>query len=182
MEAVPRIAPIEHPKSLKLKFFFFAFKKYFGKNITPAKVLYTRVPELLGVSMKFNSIDGSIKDIEPELKLMIKYFIAQENECHFCMDIAQKMAIKNKVGYDKFFETGNFDTSSKFTKREKVALQYAREVNKNKKVSDVVFDQLKQHFNDKQIVEITYMIASENYYNFMNIPLGIESDGLCAIN
>lgn len=181
MENIPRIAPIENPPGLKLKFFFFAFKKYFGKTITPAKVLYTRVPGLLGVSMKFNSIDNAIKDIEPELKLMIKYFIAQENECHFCMDIAQKMAIKNKVGYDKFFETTAFETSAKFSAKEKAALQYAREVNRNKKVSDTIFNELKLHFNDKQIIEITYMIASENYYNFMNLPLGIESDGLCAI-
>lgn len=182
MNNTPRIEPIENPSNFKLKFFFFAFKKYFGKNIMPAKVLYTRVPKLLDVSMKFNSIDSNIKDIEPELKSMIKYFIAQENECHFCMDIAQKMAIKNKIGYDKFFEASNFETSNKFSAKEKAALTYAREVNTNKRVSDDIFNQLKLHFNDKQIIEITYMIASENYYNFMNIPLRIESDGLCAIN
>lgn len=178
---MPRIEPIENPKSWKMKLFYFIFKKYFGKNITPAKVIYARVPKLLDVSMKFTSIDGSIKDIEPELKLMIKYFVASTNGCPFCMDIAQKIAIKNNVGYDKFFETSNFELSDKFTEREKAALRYVSEVNKNKIVSDVVFNQLKQFFNDKQIVEITYMVASENYYNFMNIPLGIESDGLCAI-
>jgi alkylhydroperoxidase family enzyme len=181
MEKEFRISPIENPRSWKIKFFYFVFKKYFGKNIMPAKVIYSRVPKLLDVSMKFTGIDNSIKDIEPELKMMIKYFIAEENGCTFCMDIAQKIAIKNKVGFDKFFETKNFETSQKFSDKEKSALLYAKEVNTNKKVTDNTFSQLKKYFNDKQIIEITYMIASENYYNFMNIPLGIESDGLCTI-
>jgi hypothetical protein len=40
---------------------------------------------------------------------------------------------------------------------------------------------LKKHFSDQQIVAITWLNAVENYFNLMNGPLEIESDGLCAI-
>jgi len=48
-------------------------------------------------------------------------------------------------------------------------------------VSDATFAELQRHFNEREIVEITWLNALENYYNLINLPLGIESDGLCAI-
>jgi hypothetical protein len=35
-----------------------------------------------------------------------------------------------------------------------------------------------QHFSESEIVEITWLNAVHYYYNLMNIPLEIESDGL----
>ena len=35
------------------------------------------------------------------------------------------------------------------------------------------------HFSESEIVEITWLNAVHNYYNLMNIPLEIESDGYC---
>ncbi len=37
------------------------------------------------------------------------------------------------------------------------------------------------HFSEREIVEITWVNALENYYNLLNLPLEIESDGFCAI-
>jgi hypothetical protein len=30
-------------------------------------------------------------------------------------------------------------------------------------------------------VEITWLAAVESYFNHLNVPLGIESDGFCAL-
>jgi len=43
------------------------------------------------------------------------------------------------------------------------------------------FAALRAHFDDEQIVAITWLNAVENYFNLLNAPLEIESDGLCAI-
>jgi len=40
---------------------------------------------------------------------------------------------------------------------------------------------LRRHFNEREIVEITWLNALENYYNLINLPLEIESDGFCDI-
>ena len=48
-------------------------------------------------------------------------------------------------------------------------------------MSDETFAALRSHFDETQIVAITWMNAVENYFNLLNGPLGIESDGLCAI-
>ncbi|MGO9642184.1 MAG: hypothetical protein ACLP1Y_12880 [Candidatus Acidiferrales bacterium] len=60
-------------------------------------------------------------------------------------------------------------------------LAYVEEATRHKRVSDATFEALRKHFKDWEIVEITWLNAVENYYNPINLPLEIESDGLCAI-
>jgi alkylhydroperoxidase family enzyme len=52
---------------------------------------------------------------------------------------------------------------------------------RHRRVSDATFGALRKHFNESEIVEITWLNAVHNYYNLINLPLEIESDGLCAI-
>ncbi len=44
-------------------------------------------------------------------------------------------------------------------------------------VPDEVFDRLQQHFNEPQMVELTAMIAWENYRARFNHAFGIEAQG-----
>ena len=175
-----RIPAIEQPKSWFLKLVYWISKQKIGKVITPIKVVYARIPRLLIGVQATNSAEENLK-LERSLGLLIKKYVAQLNECHFCMDIAEAVAIDNHIGMDKFDALDDFMTSPLYSDRERAALIYAAEVNEHKQVSDATFAQLKSHFTDTEIVEITWLIALENYYNFINIPLQIESDGLCAI-
>jgi alkylhydroperoxidase family enzyme len=62
-----------------------------------------------------------------------------------------------------------------------VALAYVEEATRTKRVSDDTFAALRRHFGEREIVAITWLNAVENYFNLLNVPLGIEADGLCAI-
>ncbi len=69
-----------------------------------------------------------------------------------------------------------------FTPRERAALRYADGMTQTSvDVPDEVFAELKQHFDDRQIVELTAAIALENLRARFNRALRIESDGLCAL-
>ena len=48
-------------------------------------------------------------------------------------------------------------------------------------VSDATFAELAKHFDEREIAELVLANAIENFYNLLNLPLGIEDDGLCAI-
>lgn len=72
----------------------------------------------------------------------------------------------------------DFCISEKLTDNEKALLAYLEEVNFSKIATDETFDKLQRYFSDKQIVEITWMNATKNYFNFMAKPLGLKSDGL----
>lgn len=51
-------------------------------------------------------------------------------------------------------------------------------MNLAKTVSDETFEDLKKYFTEQEIVEITWINASENYFNLMAKPLGLTSDEL----
>jgi alkylhydroperoxidase family enzyme len=48
-------------------------------------------------------------------------------------------------------------------------------------VPDVVFDELRRHFSEVQIVELTVAVAIENLRARFNRALEIPSDGLCRL-
>ena len=56
------------------------------------------------------------------------------------------------------------------------------ETTRHKRVSDATFEALRKHCSEREIVEITWLNAFENYYNLINLPLEIESDGFCALS
>jgi len=48
-------------------------------------------------------------------------------------------------------------------------------------VSDETFAELRGHYSEPQIVELTFAVAIENFFNRVNAPLGVEAEGFCAI-
>jgi alkylhydroperoxidase family enzyme len=112
---------------------------------------------------------------------MVATLASQINGCGFCVDIARATAIRNHLGLEKFNALSEYRTSALFSERERAALTYVEEATRHKRVSGATFGALRKHFNEREIVEITWLNALHNYYNLINIPLEIESDGLCAI-
>ena len=85
----------------------------------------------------------------------------------------------NAVSIDEIKAVSNFRDSKLFSESEKVALEYAEEMTKAPvEISNDLFDRLKNHFDEGQIVELTSSIAFENYRARLNHALGIESDNL----
>ena len=48
-------------------------------------------------------------------------------------------------------------------------------------VDEALFDQLKEHFDDVQIVELTAGIAMENFSSKFNVPLKVAAQGFCPL-
>ena len=83
------------------------------------------------------------------------------------------------VTKDEVKAVSNFRESKLFSEREKVAIEYAEEMTKTPvEVPNELFERLKKHFDEGQIIELTSSIAFENYRARLNHALGIESDDL----
>jgi AhpD family alkylhydroperoxidase len=174
-----RIAPIEKPDSLKLKLLYRTIRRRMGKVITPAKVVYARVPASVRLMYEMATLPDKGMTVSPELRFLVQHYVAAINKCAFCMDIGKALAMQHRVDLEKFNHLHEFRTNSMFSDRERAALEYVEEATTRKVVSDATFDRLRKHFNDREIVELTLLNAIENFYNLVNIPLEIESDGLC---
>ncbi|NUM52114.1 MAG: carboxymuconolactone decarboxylase family protein [Candidatus Hydrogenedentes bacterium] len=176
-----RLAPIEQPKTLMLRLAYWMTRRAYGRVITPLKVVYARMPKSLGMSRAIVNFAQNGLRLDKGLVALINTHVASINGCGFCVDIAQAHSVFAHVPPEKMRALPNYATSELYTERERAALAYVEEVTKTKNVSDETFAELKMHFSEEEIVEITWVNAMENYYNLINRPLGIESDGLCML-
>ncbi len=49
------------------------------------------------------------------------------------------------------------------------------------KVSDELFAEVRRHFSEAQVVELTAAVALENFRSKFNVALGVESQGFCVV-
>ena len=75
-----------------------------------------------------------------------------------------------------------YRTSSPFRDAERAALDYVTELTTNKKVKPETFARLAQHFSEREICDIVWLVASKHVYNMTNLGLNIHSDMLCDIS
>jgi len=176
-----RLEPIEKPKGLLMRIAYWMTRRQLGKVMTPMKVLYPRMPGVLRLSYEIQKFETKGIRLEPELHLMVVTLAAKINGCGFCVDLARAMAMREHLRMEKFNALSEYRTSPLFSDRERAALAYVEEATRHKRVSDATFEALRKHFSEWEIVEITWLNAVENYYNLINLPLEIESDGFCAI-
>ena len=85
-------------------------------------------------------------------------------------------------GDERLTAVASWRDSALFSEAERVALDYAERMTiTGQKVDDALFAQLKRHYSEAQIVELTAAIALENFRSKFNPALGIEAQGFCLI-
>lgn len=174
-----RLTAIEHPKGLILKLFYWISKRQYGKVLVVLKVIYARSKPVLFASMKILSTDNKLS-LPKETRILIRYFTSHLNNCAFCANAMRYQAHKAGIDRAKLKEVLQFETSELFTDKEKAVLAYVKGVTINKTTTDEVFQHLQRFCTGQEIIEITWVNASENYFNLMAKPMGLESDDLKA--
>jgi alkylhydroperoxidase family enzyme len=177
-----KLAPIERPSGLMMKFVYWLSQKKYGKVMTPLKVINARLP------LSFAMFVQKLENLEQKYQLpkyiavLVRTHVAQLNSCGFCIDIGKMEAIKHFPDQqEKFFNVASYKTSQLFTAREKAALLFAEELTLYKKISDDTFANAQTHFAERELVEIAWAVTREHIYNLMNRAFDIESDGFCQI-
>lgn len=83
---------------------------------------------------------------------------------------------------EKLADVTAWRDSTLFSEAERLALEYAERITyTDRRVDDALVDQLKQHYTEAQIVELTAAIAMENFRSKFNPALGIEAQGFCMV-
>jgi alkylhydroperoxidase family enzyme len=177
----PFLSPIENPKGLMMKMVYFLTRQRFGKVLTPLKVHNSRLP------LAFATFYGKVSELDKKLQLpkelvfLIREQVARLNICQFCMDIGRSFVIKESMNEAKFDALEHYNSSPLFSDAEIAALDYASELTTKKEVQPDTFAHLAEHFSERDICEIVWLVASEHLYNMTNIGLNIHSDMLCDI-
>ncbi|MCG8408518.1 MAG: hypothetical protein MI923_25230 [Phycisphaerales bacterium] len=79
---------------------------------------------------------------------------------------------------EKLQALDDFESSPALSGLEKLVLRYAVEMTKTPvNVPQDLFEDLKKHLNEEQLVELTSAVAWENYRARFDHAFGIESEG-----
>ena len=176
------LPPIENPRSPLVKLAYAMTRGQFGKVLTPVKIVYSRMPVAFGLFVgKIAKLDRKLK-LSPELAMLVREQVARINVCEFCMDIGRAFAVKASMNESKFDALADYRTSPLFSEGERAALDYVTELTRDRKVDPLTFERMANHFSERSICEIVWLVASEHFYNVTNIGLNIHSDMLCDIS
>lgn len=175
-----RLQPIENPPSWLVRIAYWYSRRRFGKVLTTLKVLYARRPNLMRPYAALLDSENKLLTLPATLRILLKAKIAASNGCPFCVDIAlysaSEAATKNQIGALDMYQTNPW-----FSAQERSALAFVEEATLHRSVSDQTFEALRAHFGEAEIVELTWLMALENFMNLTTVPLDIGSDQLCAI-
>ena len=172
--------PIERPRGLFTRLAYRIAQRQYGKVITPLKVIYARKPRLALVAQVMTWMLEKGLTLDPDVRLLVMVHVARLNGCAFCQDLYLARALQARIGPERFRALPDYRTSDLFTERERAALAFAEEATQHKRVSEATFAALRTHFNETEIVELTWANAVENYYNLQAAVLGIGSDELAG--
>ncbi|HUI38997.1 MAG TPA: carboxymuconolactone decarboxylase family protein [Candidatus Nitrosotalea sp.] len=175
------LAPIEKPKGLFMKQAYRMTKKRFGKVLTPLKVVYARLPAAFALfSSKISELDRKL-ELPAETAMLVREQVARINVCEFCIDIGRSITIRASLDQKKFDAIHDYKTSPLFSEAERAALDYVSELTREKQMKPETFARVAKHYSERAICELAWLVATEHYYNMVNIGLNIHSDLLCDI-
>jgi AhpD family alkylhydroperoxidase len=100
---------------------------------------------------------------------------SRANQCQFCMnshiDLVKMIGILPDA-------LGLLDDLTQLSLREQLAVEYTcAAMTDSNRVPDSLFDQLKQHFSEPEIVELTFLIGFINMLNMFNNCLQVRYEG-----
>jgi alkylhydroperoxidase family enzyme len=176
------LPPIEKPRGLYLKLVYYFSGRQLGKVMTSIRVFAARMPTaFMSYYYKMTKLDKKLRLPSPTA-VLIREQVASINMCLFCMDASRWYVMTKKPGdLARLDALPGYQTSPLFTDAQRAALDYATELTRDKQVQPATFARLTRHYDEREICDIVWLVASEHLNNITNIGLGIGSDGLCEL-
>ncbi len=165
-----------------LRPFFWNQRRKYGRVLDAAR-LWARAPRLfLGVALLYGMIDRKASPLAPALRSLLTVRVSQINHCSFCVDINSATLLKRGVSFEKIEALPVWRDSPLFTALEKAALAYAEAVTRSDaEVDDAMMAELRRHFDEDALVELTGLIAFQNLSSKFNSALAVPPQGFCQL-
>ena len=147
-----------------------------GSGIEPIEIWAYQPKMMMGMG-RFNQAVRKGSSVDQRLKNLIELKGAQMIGCEYCVDLGSQICRNSGLSDEELLALPAYRSSDLFTTREKVALDYAVAVMRTPvEVTDELFAKMREHFNEKQMVEITAHLMVVNLDRF-NAAFDIGSAG-----
>lgn len=109
--------------------------------------------------------------LEPSLLELVRLRASQINGCAFCMDMHTKDARAAGESEQRLYAVSAWEETPFFNERERAALAWAEAVTRvsDTHVPDDVYELARQHFSEKELIDLTMAIIAINGWNRLAI-------------
>ena len=142
-----------------------------------------------GAMKAMNGLEQYLKmtDIEPSLKELVKLRASQINGCAYCVDMHTKDARAKGETEQRLYALTVWQETPFYTDRERAALLWTEKLTliSETHVPDEVYEEVRQHFSEKELVDLTLTIVLINGWNrfgvsFRDVPGSYEPRAVAA--
>ena len=152
-------------------------RRRYGRVMDPIRVM-AHHPTVMAGAGALELASERAKLLPARLKHLAELRAGMIAGCEWCLDFGSAISAEAGVTEDDLRELGGYESSDRFSELEKLALDYATGMSRSPvQVPEDLFRQLTLHLSEAQLVELTNIIALENYRARFNWAFGLESQG-----
>lgn len=117
-----------------------------------------------------------LSSIEPKLLDLVKLRASQINGCAYCIDMHSKDLLAAGESIDRLLGLEAWRESTFYNDRERAALEWTDAITliSRTHADDKIYQRVRQYFNEQEIVDLTWAIATINLWNRMSIAFRVE--------
>jgi alkylhydroperoxidase family enzyme len=93
------------------------------------------------------------------IKELCRVYVSHSVRCEYCGNQRSIQSAKKGLVEADYLELLNFEKSSRYTARQKAALRYTEAIVWDLEAGDALWDELKRHYSEPEIVELGYFVA-----------------------
>jgi AhpD family alkylhydroperoxidase len=134
---------------------------------------YEIAPEALKIMMEMEKYTKST-GIDRKLRELVKIRASQINSCAFCINMHTSDARKMGETEQRLYCVSAWRECTFYSDAEKVALELTEHVTliANMRVPDELYSRIREHFSEKEYVDLVILINQINSWNRLSISMG----------
>jgi AhpD family alkylhydroperoxidase len=125
-----------------------------------------------------SAVEKAATTLDPALRDIVVHRVATVVGCSWCVDFGTMLALRTGLSVHRHRELARYADSDAFTEDEKLALSYADAMTAlPMTVTDELMARLRERFDERKLVELTYLVALENMRARTNHAFGLTAQG-----
>jgi len=94
-----------------------------------------------------------------KLKELCRVYVSKTVKCEYCGNQRSIKSARAGLVEDDYLDLLNFESSPRYSEREKAALAYTEAITWDLPTDDALWDRLHAHFSEPELVELGYFVA-----------------------
>ncbi len=162
----PRLAPLAPEVTPELRESFELYRRALGFVPNSVLIMQRRPKVVRALAQLAAAVWDPESMVDVGFKRLLAHVASRAHGCQYCMAHTAGAALKLGVSEEKLVAIWEYRSSPLYSAAERVALDYAlAAASVPNDVTDALFSDMRRHWDDGQIVEITAVVA---LFGFMN--------------